>query len=206
MKTTALLIALLAASATLQQQRQVKGCLRWDTGKGTCNTCYRRQVATHGCGPLLPVTDTCLIHAEEAGQKTQCTLCKNGYGLNAQFQCIPLGIFNCVHGGTAKGGTNKCLACGNGQYPTTDGTHCAPLATGAIANCLWGEVVNGASNCIRCNPGYVLSATEKACVAVTTGTTGCWLLNKDGTSCANCDVLAGYSMQKSGKCKFIAKE
>ena len=53
MKASSLLILLLVSSATLQQA-QVKGCVSWNAKKGTCDICYRRQVSTHGCGPLLP--------------------------------------------------------------------------------------------------------------------------------------------------------
>ena len=197
------LISLLATSVNLQAL--VKGCLTWDTGRGTCNTCYRRQVSTKGCGPLLPVTDTCLIHSEQIGQKTRCTACRQGYKLTPQRQCAPFDVFNCVYSRNFANGKYQCLACGNGQYPTAGGTLCAPLAKGAIPNCLWGLAINTVVNCLRCNPGYVVGGRSKSCVPITAATTGCSTLGQDGT-CGTCNVQAGYSMQKNGKCKFIKKE
>ena len=207
--TPTILITLFFASATFQQQQQVKGCLLWDSNKGTCRLCYRRQIGTKGWGPLLPVTDTCLIHTEQAGQKTQCVLCRPGYGVTTQGQCALLGIFNCIDGaytGPIHAQKPACRDCGNGQYPTAEGT-CAPLATGGIANCLWGGR-RGLNSflCIRCNPGYVLADGNFSCVAVTAATTGCWVLKDGGKTCGICDALAGYSMQKNGRCKFIKKE
>ena len=199
MKTSTFFIALLIASASYQQQALIKGCFIWNQQNGTCETCYRRQVSTRGCGPLLPVSDTCLLHMESLGQKTDCVLCRPGYGLS-QNRCVPYNIFNCL----AYAGSNKCIICGNGQYPTPDGTQCAPLATGAIPHCEWG-LRHLDIACSRCSPGYVLSATYSSCIPSTSALTGCWGKRLNGT-CYNCDVLAGYSMQKNGKCKFIKNE
>ena len=203
MRTTTLLIALLATSAACQQAL-VKGCVLWNNQTDTCDICYRRQVATHGCGPLLPPTDNCLLHRGMLGQKTRCVQCKPGLANTDQYQCIPSNIFNCAD--AFQVGTKiKCLACGNGQYPNPDLTQCAPVTTGAIPNCLQGLYLESSYQCSRCDPGYVTRHSLKSCVLATPETTGCSLLAKDGT-CMNCDVFAGYSMQKNGKCKFIKKE
>ena len=203
MRTTTFLIALLAASATLQQQLQIKGCLNWQ--KFGCVACYERQQTTKGCGPLLPVTDTCLIHGEQPGQQTQCIQCKPGYGVNQKGQCVQGNIFNCVFGLTDPSGKALCQACGNGQYPTADRTQCAPLPTGALPNCQWGARRGGQIQCLKCYPGYATLVGKGTCVALNAATAGCWM-QVDATTCQVCDVIAGYSMQKNGKCKFIKKE
>ena len=209
MRTTTLLIALLSSSAslqhTLQQQALVKGCTAWNPYTGTCDSCYRRQVTSTGCGPLLPVTDTCKVHREQQGQKLYCSACKLGYGqsLPQGDICVPLGIFNCLIGFIDTDNTKYCSICGNGQYPTANGTKCAPLATGAIPNCDAGMISKGVASCYRCNSGYAVAYNSKSCVAVTAATAGCAFLNPDGASCNSCNVQAGYSMQKSGVCKFI---
>ena len=202
MRSTLLLLALLAASA-VAQQRLIKGCLTWSGT--TCNACYQRQVTSKGCGPLLPVTNTCLIHGEQPGQKTKCLLCKPGYGITNQGSCAPNTVFGCVFGGITPQGTSTCIGCGSGQYPTPEATQCAPLATGGIDNCLWGGRSGSQLECLRCNPGFGIVAGQQACVALNAGTTGCWIQSTPG-ACQVCDVIAGYSMQKNGQCKFIKKE
>ena len=204
--TRLFLIALLAATFATPQQALIKGCLAWDSQTSTCKACYRRQVSSKGCGPLLAVSDTCLIHHEQPGQKLHCTLCRPGYGLNGSYQCLPLNIFNCVYGIISLYNKQKCIVCGNGEYPTADNTICAPLPTGAIANCVDGTLLDGRRNCFRCSPGYAVGGDQASCVALTAATTGCWFLSRDGVTCKTCDALAGYSMQKNGKCKFIQKE
>ena len=206
MRTTSILIALLAATYTLQQHATIKGCATWDKYLGTCRSCARRQVTTHGCGPLLPMSDPCLGHAEKVGQKTDCVFCKFGHGLTQDGQCVPAFIFDCSLVTVASNGAKKCVACMNGLYPTVDGTACSPLASGAVANCMWGGLVQGSSQtpyCTKCIPGYVATDLGKSCVKFTANTTGCLLLNLDNSACRTCDIFAGYSMQKNGKCKFI---
>ena len=204
MKTTTILITLLIASASLQQGL-VKGCAFRDSVSGRCINCYRRQLTTHGCGPLLPETNNCLFHGEKVGQEVLCYLCKPGYLITSPRKCVPGSIFNCVFGVTTNG-ISTCFACGSGQYPTADRLQCAPLAKGAIPNCLWGEADQGDVSCSRCNAGYVVAYDKQSCVPVTAATTGCWNLGSQAGSCQICDVQAGYSMQKNGKCKFIKKE
>ena len=205
MRTSIFFIALLAASVVCQQAL-VKGCVRWNNQTGTCNVCYRRQVATHGCGPLLPPTDNCLLHLEQQGQKTDCSLCRPRFSLqNNPRICVPGAIFNCVNQFQPTNGKNQCDACGNGQYPSPDGSTCSPLTAGAIPHCRWGEPRVPPIMCHRCSPGYVIAPDRNSCLPATATTTGCIILGNSG-NCQACDVFAGYSMQKNGRCKFIKKE
>ena len=206
MRTTAFFIALVTASTALQQQALIKGCALWDSDRGTCQFCYRRQVASNGCGPLLPPSDTCLLHAESIGQATNCLRCQLGYGkvYHHNNNCGPNNIFNCLQAQIASftGTRLSCRICGNGQHPTPDHSQCAPLTTGGMPNCLWG--LRG--GCDRCVPGYASSFSGNYCIPLTPETEGCWTLTDDRSSCYFCDVIAGYSMQKNGKCKFVLNE
>ena len=192
------ILAILAASINCQQ-RTVKGCLRWTKETKSCTACYRRQVSTGGCGPLLPVTDTCLVHTESIGQQLKCELCRKGYGLTKQGGCAPLNIFNCVSGLFVTPTKKGCLYCGNGEYPSQDGSVCAPSTT-PTPNCLWGTAGHLKPFCARCVPNYV--ANEKnQCERQVPSTQGC--LRIFSGECYACDVFAGYSMQKNGSCKFV---
>ena len=205
--STLSLLAILATSANLQQL-QIKGCLAWNKANNACGACYRRQVTTYGCGPLLPASDNCLIHREQPGQQTRCILCRAGYATNNEFDCVPTDIFNCPYASIAEDGLSQCDGCGNGQYPHTEGKSCTPITGGAIANCQWGRTLatSGLRGCVRCLPGFAVTYFDRKCVASAANTTGCWVLSEDQSSCFTCDVVAGYSMQKNGQCKFIAKE
>ena len=208
MNKSIILIAILAASVSCQQ-RTVKGCYHWNNNTNTCGACHRRQVTSNGCGPLLPPSDTCLIHAEQAGQKTNCELCKLGYGYNLGNSgpaCLPLNIRDCAIGGVDSSGQANCIVCARGLFPqqevkATD--FCAPQ-TPLLPNCSWVEKLIGTpATCNLCNVGYVRKGP--GCIPETAATVGCLTLNKAGTACYTCDAAAGYSMQKNGKCKFVSQ-
>ena len=200
------ILGLLAASISCQQ-RTIKGCIFWNKYQNSCSQCYRRKkTASGGCGPLLPVNDTCLIHDERPGHPTDCALCRKGYGLsnNAQQQCVPLPIFGCIGGLNFGADGIECYVCGVGLYPTQDRSQCAPIAN-PIPNCLWGGLdrKKASAICTRCVPGYVLNYSRQ-CVAQTASNTGCVYQDSDDI-CRECDVYGGYSMQKNGKCKFVSQ-
>ena len=152
-----LLLFVLAASAVCQQQ-SVKGCFYYDTDQKACTDCYRRHGTASGlCGPLLPVTDICLIYNPHSGQK-HCVLCRPGYGLTAEGGCIVKDVFNCVD---LEQIVNKyrCLTCGSGQYPNTVTGQCVPVpkAKDNAPNCLWGQNQSGGFACTRGAPPGTLS-------------------------------------------------
>ena len=201
MLKSTILIVILAASAKTQFN---EGCITWNTPKNTCLECYRRQVVKKGCGPLLPVTDHCLVHTEHPGQDVRCTLCRPGYGITVQGSCAPINIFNCVlavFANPAK--TFKiCIACGNGQYPNLRRSACTAKVTKPIDNCEWGARGKDELTCVRCSPGYAVSLDGKSCVvrSASNGTLGCWQVNVDNKPCVRCDALGDYSQQPNGVC------
>ena len=196
-----LLVILLILPVIKSQRRKIKGCVNWNKVAKTCRHCYRRQVSTKGCGPLLPVTDECLVHAELPGQKLRCSLCRPGYILSkAEGNCVPGNTFNCLLGYLTSG-SSQCVVCGNGQYPSIDGSQCSPQSSYHVSNCLWGGLRT--RQCWRCGAGYALSFDSIQCIKKTTATIGCWQLDQDGRSCLLCDSPSGYSIQLNGKCEFI---
>ena len=201
-KNTLLIAAILVVSTNCQQKIS-KGCVTRGS-LGFCDACYRRQITNDGnCGPLLPVTDNCLIHLEYQGESTNCSQCRPGYGQGAQAKCYVVDIFNCIHGGISFGGYKKCLICGNNQFPDPYGATCVPTSSINIKNCLWG---NGLNLCEKCVPGYAVSSGGHSCVPWTSETQRCWLLAKGNQKCNWCDVFGEYSMQKSKKCLFVKQE
>ena len=95
-----IILALLVASISCQQ-KAIKGWIFWNKYFTVCSKCYRRKkTESCGCGPLLPVTDICLIHYEGPGQPTDCALRRKGYGLSAKPSdpCISLPILGCLAG------------------------------------------------------------------------------------------------------------
>ena len=198
MKKSIILIAILFATMHCQQHSVIKGCFVWSKYANTCLSCFRRKPTTSGCGPLLPVTDTCLMHQEKPGEPLNCGMCKPGYG-SSMGSCSPINIFNCIFGLISQSQT-RCDICGNGQYPVQGGSECAPKE-GGDPNCRWGFTDGGRSSCARCNAGYVATYSG-ACVKATESTVGCFKLNSNG-GCFSCDAWSGYSMQRNGKCKFF---
>ena len=199
-----LLAFLLAVSSHCQSQNIVKGCFQWNSFTNSCALCYRRKYAAiGGCGSLLPSNDTCLIHKEPAGSNaTICALCASGYALNTTSGgCKQASIFDCLNT-QYDGKTVKCLVCAGGQYPTSDGSLCAPPESSSrvIRNCQWGGPNN---TCYKCAPGYVLTRNSQGCHGQFSSTRGCLQLNSNGSTCFVCDAFNGYSMQKDGTCKFV---
>ena len=206
MNKSLLISLLLAASINCQVTTTIKGCFQWNSFTNSCALCFRRQLTTTGiCGPLLSSTDPCWIHREPYGSsKTICGFCAPGYALNsATGACDRVNIFNCLNA-QYDGKTAKCLVCGGGQYPTEDGTACAPAKSSStkVGACDWGTT---GAKCYKCDPGYVISRDNTGCYGTTTTTIGCQQLNADDQTCFVCDAFNGYSMQKDGTCKFIAQ-
>ena len=202
-----LLLFVFAASAVCQQ-KSVKGCFTYDAVSKKCRDCYRRHVTASGvCGPLLPVTDTCLIHGGQTGTK-DCSLCRPGYARTTDGDCTAKDVFNCIDLQPYFGNKYRCLTCGSGQYPNTITGQCGPIANAkdAVANCLWGLNYAGRIGCTKCIAGYTLNTTIQKCIPQTGALVGCWKTKSDGKTCGACDAFAGYSMQKNGSCKFIKKE
>ena len=179
-----LLLFVLAASVSCQQQ-SVKGCFTYDAVSKKCSNCFRRHVTTSGvCGPLLPVTDTCLIHNGQAGQK-DCVLCRPGYALTPDGACTANDVFNCVDLEPWFGNKYRCIACGSGQYPDSYTGQCGPIskAQDAVANCLWGLNYRGRFGCSKCAAGYVLNPTISTCKPQTGVLVGCWKTQPNGRTC-----------------------
>ena len=198
-----LLLLVITASATCQQ-RSIKGCFKWFTYTKKCESCYRRYLTPSGvCGPLLPITDPCLVHTGMAGESGKCNLCRPGYALTNGGECTPHGIFNCVLAVPGFNNEYSCLACGSGQYPDRTTGQCVPFSSGYVKNCLWGYSFRGLIGCRKCAAGYVLSTNSAFCSPVGTNLVGCLLENPDQQTCNVCDAYAGYSMQRNEKCKFI---
>ena len=194
----------------LSQQAVIKGCYYQNLIKKRCSACYRRQKQANGpgCGPLLPVTDTCLIHYEAPGEKLQCGLCREGYGLTLKDTCVPSNMFNCVSSGVYPGENDKsCFSCGRGLYPDSNYEYCLPAPEGkGVEHCEWGTLINSQTiKCNKCSPGYILNFENTACVPIVPHYVGCLQMEGFGR-CISCNVYAGYSMQIDGTCKFVAHE
>ena len=200
MKIEALLLVTLLTTSINCQQRTIKNCFLWRGPAKTCSLCYESKPVLGGCGTKLPQTDPCLAYIT-ASENTFCSTCKAGFGARPDGTCAPTGIFNCVLG---LANPSQCNACGSGQYPTNDLKACAPAPQGkGVANCLWGNRIGTAYGCYRCVPGFVVTEDQTRCVAETADTVGCFGLKFDGKTCGVCDAIAGYSMQRNLKCKFI---
>ena len=205
-KNLIIILTLLAASISCQQQSTTKGCLYWSKTRGVCTACYRRLRVPKGrCGPLLPFADYCLIHTGSPGAKSRCGLCRPGYGITTRGACAPLDIFDCVQGEFKHQGKGFCVACGSGNVPSEDGSSYIP-APERFLNCLWGgrDPASGALYCARCSPNYLKYDTDR-CARQKYPRKGCLEIQEEGLKCLSCDVFAGYSMQKDGSCKFVKR-
>ena len=201
-----LLITILAKaikSQNLHQTPPIKGCVQWYQVINGCYSCYRRKTSTRGgCGPLLPVSDHCLIYNGDPQQGSlKCALCKRGYSPTISGNCALLNIFNCVSGQFFTNGGKRCTICGNGQYPSADGQNCVPGGSfNSVEYCDWG---NSKRSCSKCYSGFTASFDGKECIPWNLKNFGCWYLTPDGTKCLACDAFAGYSQQADGSCVFV---
>ena len=121
------------------QSKLIKGCRENDPAAKRCTVCHRRQLTMlGGCGPLLPLEDPCLHHAEEIGQELESLTCSQASRFTEGTPNSALSSMSQLQAGLRfRPGKVICGACGLGWYPTEGNLGCAPPPPGrGVQNCL----------------------------------------------------------------------
>jgi hypothetical protein len=144
---------------------------------GYCLTCYSGYaVSGNTCVSLSSIDINC-----QSWAGLRCTLCGNGYYINANGLCT-LADQSCATFNPTNG---NCVTCPAGWV--ISGTTCVVAPVVSIAYCL----TYSGSRCTNCSPGYYVTASGSCGVA----DQRCATYNMNGGACTSCG--AGYTLSGS---------
>ncbi|KAL4454048.1 hypothetical protein ABPG73_009847 [Tetrahymena malaccensis] len=172
-----------------------------------CGNCIDSHTKCLSCTPAQNYTfdssnNSCNLICDSScktcslpNNSSSCLSCNNGYYLNASNQCLPCQVpcGNCIDSPT------KCLSCTPAQNYTFDSSNnsCNIICDSSCKTC---SQPNSSNNCLSCNNGYYLNATNQCqqCQAP------CGNCIDSATKCLSCTSSQNYTFDSSNNsCNLI---
>ena len=177
-------------------------CERTTTLIDNCNNYVSDKVCGECKSGFTLSSNVCFQHVEAScktwADSEKCATCGVNQVLNkssaTKVNCIASGIDSCLEA-TSEGGTNKCLVCVDGMYPSADA---CVTPDSPIVGC---QQYQSQTVCNECGSLYTLNAEKSSCFTNSKYLTPNCDAGQEFSK-AVCKVCAaGYQLESSNQCK-----